>query len=605
MPLRGPPAFRPFPFAAILVAVLGHARAQTDAAFPATTATMSAPADAGTPAGLLATGTPATGTATTGTATTGTSATGLSSATTGALVPAPIAAPGGLLPATGANLRAGDLQDVLGVSGQPLQPPQRSWTISPSLGLGEEFTDNVQGNEGRGRGADFITLFQPGLNLGVDTARLQGTLSYHPEVDLYARNSEDTQVNQDFGGQLLATVLPGTLFLDLRGDGTVTSNGFGGPVGTLANGYGGATQSVDLSASPYALHRFGPWGTGEIGANISRTTLGTPEGSPSPVAVSGLSPFEQSTNQDLTSYSGHVAFATGEAFNRYSGTVLGYATKYDGTGVLQNAVRDTFTLDDDYGLTRLVTLLTRVGYEHIRYAGSNPQRIDDEIWNAGLRLTLGPDSTVSASYGHHDGFDSATVDLALAPTARTRVFLRYSEGLTTEAEQLQTALANSDFDLQGNPVDHSSGAPLLNDAGFFGAQDNLYRSRALSVTAALTEPRDTVSASLDAEDNTLVSSSGLPGSLGSNKGLYGSLTWSHALSPLLSLQALGQYGVTEDETGLAGRQDFLLGSLVLVDALSPTLSAQLSYSFDRRSGDGAQVSALSQNVVILSAVKSF
>ena len=603
MPLRVSPAVRPFPLAATLVAVLvaipGHARAQTDAAFPATTATMSVPADAGTPAGLLATGTPATGTPAAGT-----TATGLSSAA-GAPVPAPIAAPAGLLPATGANLRAGDLQDVLGTGGQPLQPPRRSWTISPSLGLGEEFTATVQGNEGRGRGADFITLFQPGLNLGVDTTRLQGSLSYHPEVDLYARNSGDTQVDQDFGGQLLATVLPGTLFLDLRGDGAVTSNGFGGPAGTFANGYGGATQSVDLSASPYALHRFGPWGTGEIGANVSRTTLGTPEGSPSSVAVPGLSPFEQSTNQNLTSYSGHVAFATGEAFNRYSGTVLGYATKYDGTGVLENAVRDTATIDDDYGLTRLVTVLTRVGYEHIRYNGSNPQRIDDEIWNAGLRLTLGPDSTVSASYGHHDGLDAATVDLALAPTARTRVFLRYSEGLTTEAEQLQSALANSDFDQLGNPSDHSSGAPLLNDAGFFGAQDNLYRSHSLSVTAALTEPRDTVSVNLDAEDNTLVSSSGLPGSLGSNKGLYGGLTWSHALSPLLSLQALGQYGVTEDETGPSGRQDFLLGSLALVDTLSPTLSAQLSYSFDRRSGDGVQASALSQNVVILSAVKSF
>lgn len=597
MAFRVPPAIRPFPLAAILVAVLGRAQAQTDAAFPATAATLPAPADAGPSAGVLATGTPA-----------ALSATGLPA--TGPSVPAPIAAPGGLLPATGANLRAGDLQDVLGVGAlnQPLQQPARSWTVSPSLGLGEEFTDNVQGNVGRGRGADVITLFQPGLNLSVDTTRLQGTLSYHPEVDLYARNSGDTQVDQDFGGQALATLLPGTLFLDLRGDGTVTSNGFGGPVGTVANGYGGATQSVDLSASPYALHRFGPWGTGEVGANVSRTTVGAPEGSPEPVAGFGLTPFDQVTNQDVTSYSGHVAFATGEAFNRYSGTVLGYATKYDGTGVLANAVRDTATVDNDYAVTRFVTVLTRAGYEHIRYAGSNPQRIDDEIWNAGLRLTLGPDSTVSASYGHHDGFDSATVDLALSPTARTRFFLRYSEGLTTEAEQLQGALADSDFDQLGNPVDHSSGAPLLNDAGFFGAQDNLYRSRSLTATAQLVKPRDTVSASIDAEDNTLVSSSELPGEplngLGSNKGLYGSLTWSHALSPLLSLQALGQYGITEED-GPGGRQDFLLGSLSLARALSPTLSAQLSYSFNRRSGDGASTPALSQNVVIVSAVKSF
>ena len=571
---------------------IGSARAQSNAAFPVTAASSAALDDAAPDQrGAGATG----------------AASGGAQPGSDDVVPPPIAPPGGPLAATGTNVRVGDLREALaaGGLGPPREHATRNWTISPTFGVGEEFTDNVLGRSGSGSGDDLITLIQPGIDISATTIRLQGSLSYHPEIDIYARHSGDTQVAQNFGGQFLGVILPGTLFLDVRGYGNATSNGLGGSAGTAATTANGATQTFSVSISPYALRRFGSWGTGEIGGNFSRTTLGAlTGGSGSGSGFPGAGAFDTAANQNVTSYSGHAAFETGEAFDRYNGTALGYATKYDGSGVLNDAVRDTATIDNGYALTRLFTVLGRVGYEHIRYAGSSPTQIDDAIWDGGLRLSLGPDSTIEVRYGHHDGLDAASLDLALAPTARTRLYLRYSEGLSTEAEQLQNALASSDFDPLGNPVDHSTGAPLLAAGGFFGPQDNLYRSRVLSFTGELVEPRDVFSVSVNAEQNDLVSSGGEPDSLGSNKGLYCSLDWSHTLSPTLSMSVYSQYGVLDDG-GVTGRENVGLASVALIDALSPSLSAQLRYSYDRRSGGGGSDAASSQNVILLSLEKSF
>ena len=540
----------------------------------------------------------------------------------------PVAAPGGVLGTTGTGPRVGGVRDALAasVNGPPLQPAARAWTVSPSLGLGEEYTDNVFGLGGGGLvgaaggsrrgGSDLVTLVQPGLSMAGSTTRLQGSLSYTPVVEVFARHPDYTQVDQNFGGQVLAALVPGILFVDLRGFGTVVSNGLGAGTGTVATTQGGATQTVDLAVSPYALRRFGHWGTGEIGASLERTTESGVDGTGGRPATA--SPFNLSGDQRVTTTSGHVAFQTGEAFARFSGTALGYVTSYDGTGVLDDASRDTATLTGGYAVTHRITALATIGYEHIRYGGTAPLLIDDEIWNLGMRVTPGPGSSIAIGYGHHDGLDVLNVDAAVQPTMRTRLFLRYSEGLTTQSEQLQNTLATSDFDQLGDPVDHTTGAPLLATSGLFGAQNSLYRSSTLSATATLVEERDVFTAGVVASRNTVVSYSGLPDALGSNKGLYASLGWQRNLSPTLELSAFAQYGVLDNasphggaanaaqrDAALAGHQTVVTGTAALGKALSETLSGQLRYSYNRISGGGIGFVGYSANVVLLSLAKSF
>ena len=613
--------------AACLVLLWLHgAAAQSDPAFPAPSATNS----------------PSTASSAGDTAQPGTST------VTSVPMPTRLRANTPLLPFTGNLAQTNGLRsDTASSLAPPLDRAPRNYAFTPSLGLAEEYDSNILGNRGGNRGgnssgsrngpaSDFITLVQPGIAISGVTTRLQGSLSYHPEIDIYARHFSNTQINQNFGGSVLATLLPGAVFLDLRAYGGVTTNGAGGTSGTSTAVSNQETQTLAFSASPFAVHRFGGIGTGEVGLTLSRssssgvTNIGnqtnttnlfnTSNQPTNPFATTN--PYFQGGDQTATTYGGHAGFVTGEAFGRYNGTALASLAQSSGTGVLSNAARDTFTIDNGYGVTRLFTLLATVGYEHIRYGGTTPVHIDDEIWDLGFRLTLGPASTVALEYGHHDGFNSFRLNAALQPTARTRVFAQYSEGLDTDAEQLQNGLATADFDQLGNPVDHTTGAPLLlGTTGAFGAQNNLYRTKRLSLTGSLLQDRDVFSATVDAEDNRLVSSSGLPNQLGSNQGVFGSLNWSHELSPTLSLSSFVEYGVRNAKQAGAGTQRIIAGSTALVKALSETVSAQLRYSYNRNTGgqgfgfNGAGVqtttngqgpsSNYEQSLILLSATKSF
>lgn len=536
------------------------------------------------------------------------------SATVPAIDP-PLLGGGGVLPPVQAPAPVGDVGAAITrtLAGPTLAPQARPWTITPTIGVGEEYTDNLLNTGAIGRGDDFITLLTPGISIEGDSPRLQGGLSYHPIVNLYARHGDQDRVDQDYSGQLLAAVVPGVAFVDLRGFGSVVGNGLGGrPVGigsgvlnNQSSTVGEATQSTDLALNPYALHRFGPIGTGEIGVGVERITeggVGANDGTPA--GRFAASPFSLPGNQDATTLSGHAAFATGEAFGRYNGTGLVSIAHTSGTGVLSSATHDSAVADNGYAITRNVVALGRVGYEHITYAGTSPVRIDDAVWGVGVRLVLGPQSTVSVRYGHHDGFDSATLDAAFRLTARTALFARYSEGLNTETELLSNALADTDLDQLGDPVDHRNGAPLLLADGFFGAQQNLYRTRLGSITAQLTGERDIVSAGVQVEENRLVSASGVAGSLGNNSGVYGTADWSHQLSPTLTLSVDGQYGERRATGLVATRDDVAFVSVAFAKTLTETLSAQLRYSYNLISTpqfDGRNAA----NVVLLAIDKSF
>ena len=526
----------------------------------------------------------------------------------------PLQAPSFLQPLQSITQPNSSLRDTVTSNlAPPLERTARNWSVTPSIGVGEEYASNVLGLGGNTQGYDFITLVQPSVTASGTTTRLQGSINYSPLVEVYARNFNQSHVDENFGGSVLATLVPGTLFLDLRAFGAVTTNGV--PTNSTSTANGNAeTQSLSFAASPYALHRFGDLGTGEVGVSLAYSASNGVNGNNNFTTTTTTNPFFTSGNQDLTSYSGHVGFQTGEAFGRYNGTALLYASQYDGTGVLSNSARDTATIDNGYAITRLFTLLGRVGYEHIRYGGTTPLRIDDAIYDAGFRLSLGPTSTIEARYGHHDGFNALSVNAAVSPTARTRLLVSYSEGLDTDAEQLQSTLATTDFDQLGNPVDHTTGAPLLlASTGLFGAQNNLYRTKRLSVTASLLRPVDVFSASVEAEDNRLVSSSGLPNTLGNNNGVFGTLTWGHDLSPTLSLSSYGQYGL-RSATGGGGTQHVVNASAALVKALSETLSAQLRYTYNHTSGgqgfnttglNGQSLSNYDQSLILLLATKSF
>ena len=451
-----------------------------------------------------------------------------------------------------------------------------------------------------------------------DTTRLHGELAYTPEIELYSPDGNQNNVAQNFDGRLLATLLPSTLFLDLRGFGAVQAITPGqAPNGTNALSRGNSSQAYSFSATPYAVHRFGEWGTGEVGGTIARTMQNALQPATSQPLLAALA---ESSNQNVTTTSGHAAFVTGEAFARYNGTALAQFTNYAGTGVLSGAYDDTVTLDNGYAITRTITALATIGWENIHYAGTNPIKIDDAVWNVGVRLVPNADSTITVRYGHQDGLNSFLVDAAYQPTARTRIYGRYSTGLTTQAQLLQNVLATSDLDALGNPVDHTTGAPLVPIGGFFGTQNSLYKTTLASLTGELLLDRDIISASVNSQNQVLVSAGNAVGLANGNlSGVYGALSWSHQLRPNLQSTIYFQYGTERNEGPLTSNQQLMVASATLAYALSPTLSGQVQYSYNQTFGAqnsaaqnfvnnpffGNETGNSSQSIILVSLIKSF
>ncbi len=91
---------------------------------------------------------------------------------------------------------------------------------------------------------------------------------------MYARDGSQNRVGHDLNGRVLATLLPQTLFLDLRGVATEQSiTGGVGPNSTNTLSSNDTAQDFSFSASPYLVHRFGSIGSGEVGYSIARTII--------------------------------------------------------------------------------------------------------------------------------------------------------------------------------------------------------------------------------------------------------------------------------------------------------------------------------------------
>jgi uncharacterized protein (PEP-CTERM system associated) len=561
---------------------------------------------------------------------------------TGAVLPssdASIFTPPGLLQPTGfgpsaPEVRLGDLGSQLTPSlvGPSLQTGVgRAWTITPSLALTEEYISGGQGIGGNQISNQFITTVQPGIAVIGDTIRLHGELFYTPQVVVYSRDSSQDQIAQTFNGRVLATLVPGTFFLDLRGSGEQQAITPGqAPIGTPGQaligtpgqapngttttlGRGNISQIYSFSVSPYALQRFGGWGTGEIGGTLGSTiqTALQPASTQPASTQQVLTALAAASNQNVTEESGHLAFVTGEAFARYYGAAEMQATSYSGSGVLQGAYQNTVTLDNGYALTRLITALATIGWEDIHYSGITPITIDDAIWNVGVRLLPNADSSITVRYGHQDGVTGAFVQAAYQATPRIHIYANYSKGLTTFAGQLQNALATSDLDALGNPIDHTTGAPLVPVGTFFGVTNSLYNTTLASVTVAWVLNRDSVSASVNRQVQTLVSAGTvLATQTGNSTGTFGTVGWSHELRRNLLGSVSMLYGTTTNTGSLPSDERSISASATLTYTLSPTVTGSLQYSFYQTTGRNSLLTSeggtnSTQNTILIELNKTF
>jgi uncharacterized protein (PEP-CTERM system associated) len=503
-----------------------------------------------------------------------------------------------LLPSVGPDLRVGDLRSQfdqafngpLGASGVELQ----GWQVNYGLQVSETFDDGIILPNGR-IASDLITQISPFVTIQAATARLQGTLYYAPQLNLFTFHGNQTNIGQNLNASATATVVPDLFFVDLRGFAGQQS-AYGGQ-GTLASSQSSGNnqvQTTSFSVRPYLQHKFSGIGTAMLGYTLTQSMTDASQVN----SNTSNSPFfiPINSNRSLTN-EGHFNFTTGDEFGRFNHMVDALASQSQGTGVQNGSRQSSAYYQLSYATTRDLTLNGSLGYEDIYYSnvvGSPPLHIHGLTYNAGFRWTPDPDTFVSLSYGRQQGNNAFNLDSGFAPTARSRIYLRYSQGVGTQLDQLQNSLAATRATSSGVSIDPTTGAPVVIGNNFFnGNQLAVYRTTTASATAALNYDRDTFSLTLEHDDQVVlaggapvVTSSGIStGGATSSSGFTGSLVWSHSVSEAITASAAAEYGTrTAPFQNFAGfgngsnNQTTLSFNVTVSYALSPTLSTSAQYT---------------------------
>jgi uncharacterized protein (PEP-CTERM system associated) len=518
----------------------------------------------------------------------------------------------GVLPAPGVESSLGDLRQMLSRAFQvpnSVEPPD--WSTSEAIDVSELWTDNAPNNTltGQHKG-DFATMVTPSIDLQANTSRLQGSLHYAPTLSIWAHSPSQDSVSQTFDGNIHATLIEDTLFLNATG--AVFNQSLNGGVGNGDIGNGSivplsrqdTVNTESYSIAPYFQHRFGGTGVLEAGYSMAQTFQ-------SGQGALIVSPFSSPVPaQPLTSNNEHVIFTTGEDFGRLSNTVEATATENTGGGVLSNSHQILETWQAGYAVIREFSVLGEIGHEDISYGGTHPIHIDDAVWNGGFQWRPNPDSTLTVTYGHQDGAESIFVDGSLAPTPRTRVTLRYSEGLDTAQQDLENTLAAASFDSTGQAIDTQTGTPLALANNFLGTSGDLVRLKRASATLSWLLDRDTFFATAEVDDSKVISQAVATGA-SSGSSATASLAWQHEISDALSSSVYLSYGVRTANGGISTNggisrwsQDTFSAGATLSYAISETLSVR-GQVYLVRSTANIPGFASSSDTVIVGVHKSF
>jgi uncharacterized protein (PEP-CTERM system associated) len=502
-------------------------------------------------------------------------------------------------PPAGVAVRLGDLGSILAAASslgtaQLERPP--GLTVTPSVGLQEEFTTNVLGTTG-GNGDDFITSLTPGLLVNLATPKATGTLSYAPTFSLYANHSSDNNIAENLNGALDATILPQTLLFSLRAYASEQSTAGGvAPGGTTTLSTNNQTTNFGFSASPTFQHRFGDTGTLSLGYSLDYTN----QNGNAAFAANASQPYFLSsrtlTNQETGS------FTTGPDLGRFNDTLAANGAQSSGTGVLAGAYQYLFTNTLRYAVLRRVYAFGTFGYEDIYYPSLPPVTVQDGVWAAGLQLTPPGPSSITVGYGHFFGFNAPFARATIGLSPRTQLAISYADVLASSQQLLQSALGATSVNAVGTPIDNQSNFPVVLTNQLLSVQSGVMRSAQFSASLITTWPRDTLSLSVLGDQEKLVANA--PGASGFSQDSWsGSVGWTHSLTPTLTATSYVQMGSTTSLAVGSGTTPVFAGQVSLLDQLTPTLFASLQYQIMNQSLYGG--SNTLENSVIIALQKTF
>jgi uncharacterized protein (PEP-CTERM system associated) len=545
---------------------------------------------------------------------------------------------GALLPSTGVNPSDPNLRsDLLSAFGQNTPPAPGgaaagpNWQYTPAISVSEAFTDNANTFGGFASGGnqhhdDAITVITPSLLVVGNTERVQVNLNYAPSGLIYAADSDYSQFRQQFNGDILATAIPGLVFVDTRGS-VYQAPVFGG-VGVVNTELLPPSQretNSNISVTPYLNKPFGGIGTLEAGIGYIYSETEAPSFlTPGNAVIPSTLPYDYGS-QWLATRRVFGTFTTGEDFGRFQDSLDSDNSFYDGSGVLRNAHRILLTNDVSYAVNRWFSALGEFGYENLSYPEEGYSYVGG-VWSAGARITPNTQSSFTLEYRYIDGATSPYAYGYWQITPRIRVFGSYSAGITTFAQDQQDGLLSGDPNATGAVASATLGAPLINNASLFGANQALNRAERASGSVSYIGDRDIYTVTYNHQRSSPVANLlGLPNSVLAELGIsqaelarFGLLvdetsvttqlnaSWHRDWRPDLASDFQLGYSrnLVADTTG--GTYSSLQANLAFTKTFARGWSARLAYTGNYYLGGGpADASNLNSDTITISLAKTF
>jgi hypothetical protein len=382
-------------------------------------------------------------------------------------------------------------------------------------------------------------------------------------------------------------------------------------------------QTSNFAVAPYFLHTFGDLGTAKIGVSGTATSSSQTQGFaalPYPTGSgqgSSLFTTEQTaqftTGDVLSALQDTISVDLSQTTTRTNQLVSasGVTTQIPDTSI--RSTREIFSNRVNYALTHWASVFATFGHEDINYSNASFRRINDFTWMVGTTLDPNPDSEVTLSYGHQNGFTSAQATARYALTARTLVSGSYTDTLGTELEQVASQAQAGIIGPNGQFINAETGAPLPLNLYQTITAPTVFRYRTVQITAQMLKDLDLISASLTYG----VQSSVGTGIQTSGNSRSATVQWRHEFNQAFSLTSSLSYQEQSQSNldcpaslgaACANNSKSSLGSLVfggiLNYVLNETLSAHLRYVFTSRNSTVANQS-MYQDVVLVGITKQF
>lgn len=304
--------------------------------------------------------------------------------------------------------------------------PRDPWRFTPSIGLDETWSDNINLAPRGSEQSDFVTTISPALRVTRFGPRVTASFNYNPQLLYYARGTNGTQLRNYLDGSLSATVVDNLLFFDAL---TSISQSNISPYGTLAansvNASGNRAETRTYSLGPTLRSRFGNDFSYSAAYRFSGTT-------------SDNSAYAANHTNSLV-----AQFESGTSLRNfgYGADISRIEQSYGRAGdVVQETVGTTLT----YVLSPTFRLRGRIGYDRNSYPTSSQADLKGASYSGGFDWTPSQHTALNAQVGHRYFGPTANITFR-ETTSRFAVTARYSRDQTTSTGAGLALVANPNY----------------------------------------------------------------------------------------------------------------------------------------------------------------